>query len=619
MPLSDSDGDLKADTGLGLKDASTTVVVAVEVPAGATTGQSNAAVVQITLSLNSSKSKTVTLRAAIPALFAKAYQHSADSAGSLYLVQPVGQARRAVASGVHGYATAIAQTPDGFIYVWGQGAWVGGTWISELWYALLDWHGELKQGPVRLTNYAGVALQTNDGPPVVAVPPDGNMGVLWEHALYDGFRSNTNIYFALLDPSGNVALPPTDLTGNQGWSQWDTATYGVPNFWSSAIAATGDNRFVLPWNRQHQETPGGSCPEWCYVTDVYCTICAGDCTQVKGLTRFTQDGPGGCGGNYSPNLAILSGNRALATWYRDDDIYCAGLDSSGGVVHGVTGLTTEQSQPSDNEPKARHLSDGKVIIAWEEREWPGNQVRFALLDSPLNRTAGSMVLHNPAAVMVNTAISLAADDASRAFLTWTDSHACRHLYYAIVDSSGNVLTPPIIFRSTGNDSAIGSSCCGCGNTSCPWRPAPDPDGATWFAVSLVAASPGGAANLSLSYGNCGQANLTGAMRMLELKPGLSYITDTSGITPTVGPLAASTGLGIATAGIRISWHIPDVAFFNRGDLLVSVAIPASAGMATRCPARLGLNCNSEASPADDQVNAMMMAAPRFLPPVYNYW
>jgi hypothetical protein len=615
-PLADSDGDGAPDTGMVLQGGGTNIVVKVQAPAGAAVGQENAAWVQVTSSLNAGKSKTATLRAAIPAPFAQAYADG--GALSLYLSQPWGQAGRQLATG--GGDVALAETPGGFAYVWSQYRWVSGVWTSELWYALLDWHGELTYGPARLTNHLGATIPTDDSSPVVAAASDGHIGVLWERWLYDDSRWNENLYFAVIAPSGALRLPPTNLTNNSGWQQWDHPTYGVPNFWDPAIAATGDNRFVLAWCREHQEPPGGGCSEYCYVTDIYYAVRDSGGAGVRGITRLTRDDPGGGGGNYSPNLAGLSGSRVLLSWDRDGDIRYAALDSAGNVVHAETQLTDDAWQSYDNEPKARQLSDGRTIVAWARGWWPAYRVRFAVLDNSLNQVAGPVALENPAAVTGEGGISVAADASGRAILTWMDSQVDRNLSYALVDSNGSVLTQPMIFLSASDPAGyIRTSYLGCGNASYSWQPASEPDGAAWFATSLVGGSPGGSAAIQVRYGNYGQQTLSGATLTLELPAGLTYLDDTSGIAPTVQALAAGAGLTAAGGGTRVSWSLPDMEFFSRREFQVVMGLPSDAQLGERYDIRLTLAAEGDANLADNGATGQVMAAAlRFLPLVFSY-
>ena len=226
--------------------------------------------------------------------------------------------------------------------------------------------------------------------------------------------------------------------------------------------ATTDNRFVLAW-RQYMNTSSGS------LNDIYYTIRDTGGGVVKPVTQFTSDTPGYDEGYYYPNLAQLTSNRVLFVWYRDSngDIYYAVLDSVGSAVKGATNLSTGYGGWL---PDAVQLSNGKIVVAWS------GSMRFAVLDSAYNRIAGPTTLSNPAAVTGDAYISVAADDAGHAILTWMDYDWSyrRNLYYALVDSSGNTITPPMIFRtSQATDPYIETSYIGYGNTSYSWTPTPN--------------------------------------------------------------------------------------------------------------------------------------------------
>jgi hypothetical protein len=178
------------------------------------------------------------------------------------------------------------------------------------------------------------------------------------------------------------------------------------------------------------------------------------------VTQFTADTPDYDEAYYYPNLARLNGNRVLFTWYRysDDYIYYAVLDSAGETVKDKTSTGGYGWRPD-----AVQLSDGKVVIAWDE------DIEFVVLDGDTySKVAGPIWLYNPASPTGDAYVSVAADNAGHAILTWMDSDwDVRHnLYYALVDGDGSTLTGPMIFQTTqATGSHIETSFEGYGNTS----------------------------------------------------------------------------------------------------------------------------------------------------------
>jgi len=355
----------------------------------------------------------------------------------------------------YGYDMAVAEMPGSFAYFWTKYRSVGSVYVREIEYILLDRYGETVRAVSPLTYHSGATMETYDDSPAVAVAPDGRIGVLWYRYRWDSSisKSNYNIWFAILDASGSVVIPPTNLTNNNAWGTWKDLN--VPSFYDPRIAATGDNRFVLAWQRAHQESGGE-------VDDIYYAIRDTNGGAIKEVTKFTNGVAGGAY-YYSPALAALAGKRALLAYDGPSGISYAVLDSAGNIVKAEisTGISGEGLD-------AVQLSDGKIVVAWSE--WGDKVViiKFTVLDgNNYNVVAGPTALNNPAA-STGDAVSIAADSAGHAVLTWMDMDWSyrRNLYYALVDGSGTVLTAPMIFRTSQAASPhIETSDAGYGNTS----------------------------------------------------------------------------------------------------------------------------------------------------------
>ena len=219
-PLTDTDSDGTVDTGSVIQGSTATITVKVTTPGGASLGDDNSAAIAVRSSLNTSKSKTVTLQTSVPAPFAQVFCDDADGAMSLYLVQPGVQApKKATPDGYYGYYMAVAEMPSSFAYFWTKYHWTGSVGIYEIEYTLLDCYGETVRGVSKLTDHTGATVNTYDYDPAVAVAPNGRIGVVWYRYLYNSSDStwNYNIYYAVLDASGNVVVPPTNLTNNPIW------------------------------------------------------------------------------------------------------------------------------------------------------------------------------------------------------------------------------------------------------------------------------------------------------------------------------------------------------------------------------------------------------------------
>jgi len=212
------------------------------------------------------------------------------------------------------------------------------------------------------------------------------------------------------------------------------------------------------------------------VNDIYYTIRDTGGGVIRGITRLTNDTPGDSG-YYAPAIASLSSNRVFLSWVRrlsgDDDIYYAVLESSGLLAKSITNLSEDETVVDWWNYDAVELSDGNILAVWEAwgcfaGEWVP-RIRFAVLDASYKRIGTPTCLGKAeASITGDRYVSVAADDARHAILTWMDSDWSyrRNLYYALVYARGAVLTNPMIFRtSQATDPYIFTSYEGYGNTS----------------------------------------------------------------------------------------------------------------------------------------------------------
>jgi hypothetical protein len=607
-PLTDTDADGVIDTGPVSQGSTVIVIARVQAPGGAVVGDSNPATIIARSSLNTSKSKTATLQTTHPAPFVQVYRDDDDGAMSLYLAQPAGQAlKKTTASDWWGYEPAVAEAPNGnFVYIWARGRCLANCnyYTYEIEYTILNKYGETVRGVSKLTDNSGTTGYTYDSSPVVAVAPDGSIGILWfrsaQQYISNSWKVNYNIFFAVLNPSGDISYGPLNLTNNSSWGSGSD----YPQFYNSRISATGDNRFVLAWQRYYYY---GSCTSYdCSLSDIYYAVRTTGGGVVMPSTNFTNDTTGSSYEGYSyPNLTALSGNRALITYYRNGnyDLYYAVLDSAGGVVKDKTNLSLDGSSSYDYRPDAVQLSDGKIIVAWTGNSG-GYNIRFAVLDTSYNRIVSPTTLANPAAVMGSDYVSMAADTAGRAILTWMDygNGNRRNLYYALVNGSGSVLTQPMIFRSgQGSSPYIETSYAGYGNTSYSSID-PGVDTTIWLGGTMAGGAPGGGAPIVVNYTNHGLAPATGVQITATLGTGITYLGDTSGISPTI-------------VGNQITWDLPELGFLDPGQFVVYAGVPVSASIGALYPVGLELTQNeTDVNPVDNSASLDVMAAVQvFLP------
>jgi len=186
------------------------------------------------------------------------------------------------------------------------------------------------------------------------------------------------------------------------------------------------------------------------VDDIYYTVRNTSGTEIKAITKLTNDVPES-DGHYLQSANRVPNNRVILTWRRADwDIYYAVVDSNGNVAKNTTNLTNNGQGRWSSDAAA--LSDGRIMVAWVNYDgaYPNDQLAFAVLDSSYNRISGPTALNNSIATTGNNYVSVAADGDGHAILTWMDADGSnrRNLYYALVNSSGTQVTPPMIFRTS---------------------------------------------------------------------------------------------------------------------------------------------------------------------------
>jgi hypothetical protein len=605
-PLTDTDSDGVIDTGPVSQNSIKKFIAKVKAPAGTAVGAANTSTITVTSSLDIGKSKIVTLQSAIPTSFAQVYRdNSKNGMLSLYLVQPAGQKEKFVTeSWSGGWDPAIAEAPNGnFIYTWSRGHCIDDTncniYVSEIEYTVVNKYGEIVRPVTKLTNLSSATMHTYDSNPVVAVASNGRIGIVWYRYQYqsiDPYLYNFNIYMALLDSNGSPVYSPANLTNNNSWGNYNTLN--APDFYNPRIAATGDNRFVLAWQR-YMRTSNDTSLDYS-LNDIYYAVRDSNGGSVLVPTQFTSDtwGTSTYEGYRYPNLADLANNRVLLTFSResDSDIYIAVLGSDGSVIKGQTNLSLDSQTYFDYAPDAVQLSDGKIAVAWEGYQGM-YKIRFAILDAAYNKIAGPTTLTNPAAVFGENSVSISADQSGRAVLTWRDTHYYnnipRNLYYALVSSSGAIVTQPMIFRMSEGSYPYIETSSGYGNTTYS-SIGPNPDGALTMSGSVYGATPGGAAIVPVSYTNHGNSKAEDITLTLTYSIDLTYLSDTSGITPSLG------------AG-TVTWDLSALQFLEENTFLLNLGVPEEAAIGDLFPLTLDLSVADDTNLSNNTFNANVMA------------
>jgi hypothetical protein len=288
-----------------------------------------------------------------------------------------------------------------------------GYWVSEVVVALVDADGELLWGPVLMSDFSETTFESQDQNPSVAIDPtSGNIGLAWEHYDYSApsYRSTYNIHAAVLDPQGNILLPPTPLTNNNGYSAED---YGP------IVEAFRSGGFGLVWEHWPASTGGGSF--YSHVLDSQ-----GNTRRASTELLTTVDSlqP------YYPRLVRLHSHDELLLVYNcynptSDvaDVCVAPMDRTGTLAEeprNLTMLTPGTDYRYTNWPDGVQLESGEIVVGWVQE--PQTSYQYLVLDADLNVQTPSTALDTGLVPLdsYQMRLSLAQDSYGRAVYAYTN-------------------------------------------------------------------------------------------------------------------------------------------------------------------------------------------------------
>lgn len=435
--LTNTNGVVGVDSGPITQGMSKTVVIKIVTPASATVGMTNTVQVTARSALNAAKSQMIPLQMAVPAPFAQAsYRSPGASAGPVFY-RPSGEVNaQSMMTNVTKEAPPVLATTSGGNIVQ---AFINADYTS-LFYRVYDQYGSVVRPETQLTNNVSGSARMRDEDVVVAAAANGSVGIAFRRSgyRYSDYQSNSVIDLLILDSVGQQVAFITVV--DAGWI--DTLDYYMP-----AIVAASDNHFILTWFRQ--EVVSGQ-----NVDSGYYAVYAADGQVVKAPAQLGNSTTSCMG----MNLAPLSDGSVLLMQTKCDGLYLARLSSTGSILSALSRFAT--STGSIYYPDAAQLSDGNIVLAWSQRAindvGAPEQLAYAVLNSSLGTVKGvtPFAAQSPTLGDIGASVVHAGN---RAVLTW--SSCCMsmpHLYYALVSSTGVLLTPPMAFdgdRSIAADSS----------------------------------------------------------------------------------------------------------------------------------------------------------------------
>ena len=450
--LTDTDMDGMVDTGPLLMDQTIVITAKVLTPPETLANSVSKIQLRASSSLNILRSHVVELTSVVPSPFALTYRRGL----SVYseLISPYQQLQalqfQYYAGGTFGLTQVLNNQFLGVSLV------SGGTLYTNLEYMMVNSFGQtLFKNPILLTENTG-SVDVRDNSPVLAVAPNGNIGIAWIRRLTQlsyPYRTNINVYYAVLNPTGNVLIrPEVNLTQNTAWvSTEDADMMEMERLRIEAAAdfSSGNGRFHLAWIEKHTLSTG------LITTDVVHAVINDQGTIIKPAALLTPANTDRID-YFEPALTGYYQNQVLLFYFVkdtndpdmvDENLVYTRLDSNGFVIHPETNLYQMIGEGID----AVQLSDGSVGLAWMNSNT--DKISAVVLGGDLSKPDHVLEFNTPDG-RPSQAVSISKGMDGQAVITWMDGGLLERFYYTVLSSSGNVLVEPISFKYREGEPAL---------------------------------------------------------------------------------------------------------------------------------------------------------------------
>ncbi len=451
--LIDTDNDGHPDTGSLAQNQSKEISVRVISPVWAQPNSGATILIEARSSKSMYVSQTVTLKSVVPSLFALTYRR-----GLNVYVELISQQNRYQAHEFEYYAGgAFGMTNIMHNNFLGITMSRGGTKYTNLEYMLVSGIGaKLFDMPQRLTGNSGNFI-VYDNTPVMVTAPNGNIGIAWIRRLTDTesgkFLTNDNIFLAILDPSGkNIIQPEINVTQNGEWANTefpDLMEFDSLYIESGQDALKNSGRFHLAWVEKHTKNTG------LITTDIAYAVYSDTGVVIKEADRFDYNSTDKID-YFEPTLVSYNENQILLFYFLSDtndqenpidDLVYLWLDASGNILQSQTQLYRVAGEKID----AVQMSDGALGLAWKNLKT--NHINAVVLGPNLNKPTNYLELANPDG-RPGQAVSITRGESGQAILTWMDGGLLERIYYAVINSTGNIVVPPLSIKYRVGEAAL---------------------------------------------------------------------------------------------------------------------------------------------------------------------
>lgn len=411
--LSSTDGNQCPEIGISSGNE-TEITARIRAPQGVNIGDYYQFSLSAIPKISNSLPVHMTLQAAVPASFAQAFVKNVQSSEfipmQLALIWDKNLAEFIAGNIYSGKNLALTQTgKGGYFYAWERYYDCSGNRCSYLLGTLFNETGNLIKS-LDITPYPNTVL---DQELTISSTPDGNIAVAW-------VRNTNQLLINIYSSTGNSIKQVLQIANTTGIS-------------SPRISAGQNNRFYITWMQQ---------------SDIYYTVLDSTGNRVNATNKKLTNS----NTNFSPAITALTDGNAVIAYALDinngtttQPLGYQIISSTGTLVQGEKRIV----YPDD--PHVRgidmvQLSNGNILVVWTDEGT--HHVQYVLLTNGTGWNASSVSELIPDYQVGAIHASATSDYLGHGIITWAEeSQENRTLNYALIDGSGDLITPPMAFMS----------------------------------------------------------------------------------------------------------------------------------------------------------------------------
>ncbi|MEA2030427.1 MAG: hypothetical protein U9N55_02365, partial [candidate division Zixibacteria bacterium] len=242
--------------------------------------------------------------------------------------------------------------------------------------------------------------------PALAVDLSGRYGSVWQDYRTDGYSSNPDIFYVLLDSS----VVPTGCNKNitPGYQDWLRENPDISlSAWGTGVVVWAD-RISGSW-------------------DIYGQLIGSDGSLIGGSFKINDDS--GINQQHSPRVSTSAVGWFVVTWYDDrlgnDDIFVQRFDSDGNALGSNVKVNTDTGSERQTYSDVATDGAGHFTVVWVDYRngaYPANpDIYGAKFDTNMSPVTGNMRLNTDASDRAQKYPAISADRMGNVGIVWSDS------------------------------------------------------------------------------------------------------------------------------------------------------------------------------------------------------